>query len=213
VKKLGYSVLILVGLGFTRFGHSAPLFSVAGTVGFNFANPTVSTGTGTNSTTTNATFGGGIIADLSFYEDFQIEAGALYLPYSYSNSIITGTTSTQYTYKFFHFPVLVRWSPLPILSIGAGGYLGFGTGTIDSQVNLGNGTSTTPLSSSYSTANFNSTDFGLVFSVAGDLPIGPLVSLFVDARYQLGLVDLNNDLTATFKMNAFMVLVGARLNF
>jgi hypothetical protein len=212
-KRYCYGLTIVIGLGITRLVAAAPMFSVSGAVGLNFANPSISNSVSTSSPTTNATFGGGALADVNFYGDFQAEIGLFYLPYSYSISVTGGSTSTQTTYKFIHLPFLVRWSPIPILSVGAGGYFGFGTGTIDSQVNLGNGTSTSTSSVTYQQQNFNTTDFGLIFSAAGDLPLGPIVSLFVDARYQLGLTDLNNDVNATFKMSAFMILAGVRANF
>jgi hypothetical protein len=144
-------------------------------------------------------FGGGIFASVPFLPAFRIESGLFYVPELYS------TFSTVYMFNELQVPILVRFTPIPFLSVGAGGYVGLGIGNVSITSGTNASTSTT-----YQQQFLTQFDWGLVASVQLDLPLSPEWSILADARYQFGLQDMNSTVNSGTYTGGLMVLAGVK---
>ncbi len=140
---------------------------------------------------TNPTFGGGALLDFRLNMALGLQLGALYMPRSSINTSNTPNVTT--TVDTLQVPVLLRIRLLPAVSLGAGAYYAFGIGNVTTTIN---GNSSTQ---SYAKANMTTSDYGLVGSLAVNLPLSQRVAFLVDARYLYGLQ--NNSTTSNIKLN------------
>ena len=190
---------------FTLVMLSQPLkaFDVAALGVVGVAMPSYTIGASTTVTTVpKLGFGFGAIAGVySPFPGFTIETGILMTPHKFT---LDSTTTSPGTYlatdtltmNFLTVPILLRFDLLPVLSFGAGGYLGFASGTITRT------TGSTDSPESYDQNNLNKSDFGLMASASVGLPVFPMVKILFDLRYLHGLANLSkltDKSTATMK--------------
>jgi hypothetical protein len=156
--------------------------SVSAVGALNFSNFSTSP-TQTTTTATGTTVGFGALGSLSVFPAFSGEIGLLYVPRKVSTELAGANVATVSS-NTLQIPLLVRFTGLPIVSVGAGVYF---------ASTLGNGSVTTPTQKdatySYSANNRSTSDFGLTASLAANYPLLPMLSLVGDLRYLLGLTN------------------------
>jgi Outer membrane protein beta-barrel domain len=200
------NVLLVIAFAFSAGTANALEVSVVGAYGMSNVNISNTTGTASASSSSNGTsFGGGVLLAGSLAPMFQLEVGALYLPRTITASDNSGD-SLNTTFNTLQVPVVLRLSPAPILSLGVGGYFAEGLGSV-SQTATSGGVSQTS-TESYSAANWSATDFGLLGSIRLGAPVAPLVKLFVDGRYVMGLKNLDTTNDTTTHAKDIQILAG-----
>ena len=154
---------------------------------------------------------GGLV-DIDLVGPFFIQSGALFVNTKYT---ITQTGSERsFSGNQLQIPVLFRFSPLDIVSLGAGFYYAKTTGKLGCS---GSGTLTcsTP-ELDYSAAGFKTSDLGLAVSLSSAWGLGPIALLW-DARYLHGLSNqVENTAVAgalELKQSDFQLLFGMRFGF
>lgn len=150
--------------------------------------------------------GGGAEASFGFGGNWSFDAGLLYLQRKYGTDIPGSSVSFTTTQTGIEVPVLVRYWPVHVFSVGLGGYYMKYLGNLNYEVTLNGVTGNT--TSTYAAANQTTSDYGLVASIGIDIPIGLMTGLVVDARYEHGLK--NNFPSGDVKFRDFTGIVGVR---
>lgn len=131
-------------------------------------------------------FGGGALVGLPMGPAGQLELGGIY---STRNFDLTGVGSPDaFKYKQFELSALFRVIAADVLSVGAGGFYG------------------------WSSSSDLLDDYGLVGAVGIVVPMSDQFGLRLDARYNLGLRDLTQDLPGSPKSSVFQLLAGVQLH-
>lgn len=145
-------------------------------------------------------FGGGLTLSggagpVGFMVDF------LYMIRKSKLKSTAAATDLTLTANQIYVPIQAVFHLGPMFSLTGGGYLGYGIGNVSQKgTYLGTAIDT---SSSYSDAGMKNLDYGVV---AG---LGIMMSrLSLEARYNLGLADLNDGGGSSLKYKGFDVLVG-----
>lgn len=193
-----FGVFLALFMALSAKGSEYFLMSAVGAL--NLSNPSITSNGAAVAHSGRSVFGLGVLGSFPILPLFRIETGVIYLPHSYS----IGPVDT--TFKNFHVPILVRIVPLPFISLGLGGYLGFATGSVSQY----NESTKTTQEFTYETLNWGKTDFGLAMSVGLDLPVAPATSLLVDMRYLIGLSNLDKNATKTLKTSGWVAVVGLK---
>lgn len=144
---------------------------------------------------------------------FGIETGLLSVGKKFTQDVANAApiTGIELSYKAYEVPVLFRFTALPIVSFGAGGYyqnraktakmkiLGLGT---ESDINL-------------TDSGFANTDYGLKLNVRAAFPIMPTMKFLLDGSYKKGLkdLDLNTADSVTVKTTEMDLLAGLSFGF
>jgi hypothetical protein len=196
IKKLGLFFLVFTAL--VARGDDFLQLSVVGAA--NFSTPSLNAGGVTIPHTGRTVFGVGALASFPIFPLFRLETGVLYLPHGYSQGAVDTTLKT------FHVPVLVRLEPIPLISLGAGGYVGFATGQVSTYDNI----ASRGQDYTYEQLNWGKTDFGFLISASLNLPVAPMTALFLDVRYLVGLKNIDNTIGDDLKMNGFVGLAGLK---
>lgn len=163
------------------------------------------TGSGeSDSLSAKPAFGAGILIDHPISIGTAIEFGAIYQGRKYDD------TSSNYTVSSnaIQIPVLLRFTLLPMISFGAGGYWETGSG----DITLTNDTDGSKSTLTYSGLGVKQSDMGLVGSIRLNFLMGPGMGFLVDGRYNYGLTNTSNNGT-TITNRAFQVLAGISLGF
>lgn len=172
-----------------------------------FARPSISNASGSTSTSGRLGIGFGALAGFPMGKALGLEVGALYLPHKYStNSFGFVGTETNTSLTSLTFPVLVRITAIPLISFGAGPYMAFAMGDIASQTGT-----TAETTSTYSVSNMGTTDFGVMASAALELPIAIAARVLFDLRYQIGLSNVSQSTTFSFKYNNLFLMGGVKI--
>ena len=165
--------------------------------GVNFANLS-----GIDNTEMKTGFHVGAVAEIKFNEKFSIQPEVVYSAQGARGMLnnIEGKANLDY----INIPILAKYYIVDGFSVEAGPQVGFlvkaeGKGTVN------NVSVTTDVKD-----NFKSTDFGLGFGLAYDLPFG----MFVNARYNLGLSDIRNNTSSgdAIKNNVIQVGIGYKFD-
>jgi len=165
--------------------------------GVNFANLS-----GVDNTEMKTGFHVGAVAEIKFNEKFSIQPEVIYSAQGAKGMLnnIEGKANLDY----INIPILAKYYIVDGFSVEAGPQVGFlvkaeGKGTVN------NVSVTTDVKD-----NFKSTDFGLGFGLAYDLPVG----MFVNARYNLGLSDIRNNTSSgdAIKNNVIQVGIGYKFD-
>lgn len=165
--------------------------------GVNFANLS-----GVDNTEMKTGFHVGAVAEINFNEKFSIQPEVIYSAQGAKGMLnnIEGKANLDY----INIPILAKYYIVDGFSVEAGPQVGFlvkaeGKGTVN------NVSVTTDVKD-----NFKSTDFGLGFGLAYDLPVG----MFVNARYNLGLSDIRNNTSSgdAIKNNVIQVGIGYKFD-
>lgn len=131
---------------------------------------------------------------------FSFETGLLSVGKKNSYSVLT--TNTEFSMRAWEVPFLVRFNLLPIVSVGAGGYMQKYTGKLTAA----------GVDVSYDSVGMKTTDFGVKLNARAGLPIAPLTSIFLDVSYKRGFVDLSKT-AATLKNSEMDLLAGINFGF
>lgn len=206
MKMLRVITALALGMVFLT-STSARAFDLQPVVGLNLFSPKHAVND-VASTTYSGKVGvgfGGFI-NFSLLPGFEVQTGAMYLKNPYS---IASAPPLDVSYSVLHVPVMVRFTALPIVSIGAGPYFNFLMGNV-SVTNTVTGTTT-----EFTTAALNrsSNDMGIVVGAAADLPLAPMLKLVADVRYYFGLKDQDDSVVDSFKSGGIMFLAGVKFGF
>lgn len=183
-------LLALVGLLACASAQAGTRWSVLGGVGFS---DTKFVGAGTDNGTAGLGFGGGL--GLEFGGPFlSVEVDAIYV----LRKVVSPTASL--THPNLQIPIIARIGLGSIISIGAGGYLALGIGSVGSSIGP---------SVSYASV-YKTLDYGITTSLAFDFKIGPATSLVLDGRYCLGLADVSVNSAGSMKWSDIQVFTGVR---
>jgi hypothetical protein len=158
---------------------------------------------------------GGLLVGTRLTPSFGFDVSFLYLQRTSQSTqaIAPGVDAdTSLTSKEIQIAPVARFWFNDYFSLGAGGYYGYGVGTIDAQLSssaIPGGTLNQSVS--YNDAHAQRIDGGLVASAALHLPISDSARLILDGRYTYGLVNLATDGSAKFR--DVQALMGLGLNF
>ncbi|SFN58149.1 Opacity protein [Paenimyroides ummariense] len=165
--------------------------------GVNFANLS-----GVDNAEMKTGFHVGAVAEIKFNEKFSIQPEVVYSAQGAKANI--GNIQGKANLDYINVPILAKYYIVDGFSVEAGPQIGFlakaeGKGTVD-NVSVTNDIKD----------NFKSTDFGLGFGLAYDLPVG----VFVNARYNLGLSDIRNNTSSgdAIKNNVIQVGIGYKFD-
>jgi hypothetical protein len=168
-------ILVIFFLATAPLAHAVDL-SAFGAMSYSNASftPSLSSSAGTG-------YGYGATIGFGLVPFFSIETGVMYLPHSYSAPVTGGTMN--FTANAYEIPLLLRFSPIGLISINAGGYYGL--------------TSSTPLaftptgsSTAIGMTGTNVNDGGLLFGVSVRVPLLPILKIRGDIMYEYGLINL-----------------------
>lgn len=185
--------------GFLGVGEARADMSVSAVGALNLTNFSVSPASPNLSIGTGTTFGFGALASTSFIPMFSLELGALYMPHKININDTNGNLISGESQTYLEVPLLLRFTALPIVSVGAGLYYAH---------TLGNETLSAPGATDQSVSNATSSDFGLEASVAAGFPIFPTISVMGDLRYLFGLTNQDSTGATTTHFRDIELLVG-----
>jgi hypothetical protein len=197
IKKI--SAVFLLGLLTSGAAHAALSVNALGGLNFdkNSYDGTTTTHSGKAAFTLGATieFGGPF---LSF------ETGLFSVGKKEEQTRATGAVS-NWSYRGWLIPALVRFTALPVLSVGGGLYFA----KFSDKVEVSDSALGIPPNGEYTLAsqNHGTTDFGLRVDARAALPLAPLMSFLVDVYYDWGLKDLDTS-AASKKTRNYGVLAG-----
>lgn len=194
MKKL---ILIIATL---TAGAQALDLSVVGTMNFESSKINVS-GISANAPGTTG-LGYGALVQFEMGETIALETGALIINRKYTFG------PDFYAFSRLQIPAVIRFTGLPLVSFGAGPYVEFAMG--DMSVETGAFKRSIP----YSGRNFDTTNFGVIASVAADIQVAPLISVLADLRYNLSFTDYDNNTVPPMdrKFGGFQFLAGLKLS-
>ena len=197
-------ILGLTAVLFLCSWSQAHALSVSALGGLGWTNPSISTPGVTNvSSKLGAGYGGAI--EIGLVPFFSLEADVLDMKrkFQFDTAAVAGIGESA---NYLQIPVMLRFSPLSLVSVGGGFYYANGLGNVSTSVGGVAGADQT-----FAQAGLKNSDFGMVLSGRLRLPIMPLVGIIVDARYLLGLTNVATDPTATIKYRDIQTLFG--INF
>jgi hypothetical protein len=188
---------------------SAQAFELSLVGGADLSKPSIQlNGVNTGGVSFKPSFGGGLLMGFESSAITEIQLGALYMNRDYKYPVASGTGEDSYAR--YEVPLLLRFTGLPILSVGAGVYYAVPVGTYTyTQTPLGGTSSSTTSNASDAFKN----DFGAIGSVALKIPFNPWTSLLIDGRYEYGLFNITKTAGETFKTRDIEALAGFALGF
>jgi hypothetical protein len=135
---------------------------------------------------------------------WSLEAGLFHVnrKYAAENIALGGLLSPTVSSRYLMIPLLLRWGLLETFTIGAGGYYASALG----DLSLSQGSISVDIP--YSNLSLSKSDFGLVGSARLKLPLAPTLSILADGRYLLGLSDVNEISSQSFKWRDMQFLLG-----
>ncbi len=134
------------------------------------------TGPSTSVVAGRSGFGLGALLGWGVHPFFSLETGVLML----EHTLATGTTMSTYT--MFDVPLMLRFSPISLVAVGAGVYYGYQSGfkTTRGPAVIG----------------AVKDDYGAIFDASVRLPLAPLMKLRIDALYEYGFAQLANSFSS-----------------
>jgi hypothetical protein len=155
----------------------------------------------------------GAFMGLDLIPGFMLETGLQYLPRKYTLNSTAADDNYTVNVKYYMVPAIVRFTLLPIINVGVGPYYARGSSVITSTGTI-NGQPNSVLTSNFSQGTTTVSDWGVVASVQAKLPILPFFHLTADARYLLGMenVDASGIAGQSTKYRDWQLLFGAGLS-
>lgn len=175
--------------------------------GLNLHSPSVDPETaGTeNKSGTGAMFGA--LIGWGLFPGFGMESGALFAK---RKMTIEGTgTNLDVSYGTMEVPLMVRFTALPILSVGGGVVYSRNNRKTKQEGTYANNT----VNTEEDDIGLKKNEFGLRANARLGIPLVPLASLVVDVNYVLGLTDINLDPNTSTKTREIQILAGASIGF
>jgi len=201
--------LIPAALAALAFGTAAPAHAIELTVlgGLNLHSSSVdpeAAGTETGGGT-GAAFGA--LIGWEFIPAFGLETGALFV--KKDNNVKATGTDLETSHGAIEVPLMLRFTALPILSVGGGLVY-----TRNSRTTSREGTLlSASVNDEIEAAALKRNEWGARLNARIGMPLVPLVSAVLDLNYVLGLSDIDLDPNASSKTREFQVLVGASIGF
>lgn len=188
--------ILAMALAFVSSAPAHAVAKIAAVGNFNFSKLATTTGGVDSTSDSKLGIGAGALLELSTGLMTAFEVGLLYHPRKAEAAGITTTSN------YLLVPAQFRLWFSPFIVIGAGGYFAKGIGDTSRSGSVGgitiDATGSTP-----------EDDFGLIGSAGFDLPLAPLTSIVLEARYLLGLKDFD-DSSDSAKLRDLQGLVGIR---
>lgn len=173
MKKSFLTLLGLVAISTTAVAQQEVKFGPK--AGVNFANLS-----GLDNSEMKIGFHVGAVAEIKFNDKFSIQPEVIYSAQGAKGN--TGTIDSEIKNDYINVPIMAKYYIVEGFSAELGPQVGF---LMKSESKVGNITAD-------SKDFYKSTDFGLNFGLAYDLPMG----VFFGARYNLGLSKANEDISA-----------------
>ena len=170
----------------------------------NMESPKIEASGANQATSSKVGLGFGALIGFDMGKILTLETGALLINRKYSDTAGVLTTS----FGRVQIPLLIKFTSLPIVSFGAGPYLELAMGDIGRE----NTVTTAKTSTTYDATGFDSMDIGIAASACADIPLAPLMSLVLELRYNMGLMDLDRSPTDSFKFGGLQGLAGVRFS-
>jgi hypothetical protein len=135
----------------------------------------------------------------------SLESGILYTSHSYlADQGYDNNGSKRYDYQYATVPLLLRVSPLPLLSIAGGVFHSWGISTMAVSA------SAPDVSSSVKTGSKN--NYGFLIGAGLKLPVAPFIKWRFDAFYEIGFANLSASSSYVEKSRNINVLTGVTLD-
>ncbi len=157
----------------------------------------------------------GAFFDYGLATGFGLEVGAFMASRKLTASTtltVAGVSQTfngDLTYLTYQFPVLMRFTLLPFVSFGVGGYYAMGAGNVTETV----AGVAVPTTASFADAGLKTSDYGVEGDIRFRLPLLPLFGFVVDARYLYGLADTSATTGVKLNTRDLQLLAGIEFGF
>jgi hypothetical protein len=137
---------------------------------------------------------------------FSLELDVLYSQTKYTSPDLNG--GTDVSFHSWQFPLLVRFTALPLVSFGAGIQFEKATG----QLTIASGGVSQDVD--FASNDFGTTNWSLPLVAGFHLPLAPAIDFLVDLRYLIGLTNLetNGSGNSSTKISHFQALAGVSLS-
>jgi hypothetical protein len=155
---------------------------------------------------TSPIFGGGVTSELLITEQFSLEADVFYLSRRFSSNtaeFFGSRVNSTILSGSLQVPIMVRFHPMPILTLGLGGYY---SRVVSSWVVSAGGFDSKSL-------DFGSDDVGVMLALGVIVPVGESMSIVGDVRYAKSLLDLDSSTQNTLSVADVQIYSGVRFNF
>ncbi len=146
--------------------------------------------------------GVGALGAISVSPFFSLESGVLFL--KHSASVNPGQGPIDISNQLMEIPLMVRFSPLSLISVNGGVY--YGVTTASSL------TYTDPSSAKTTSDGPKTNDYGFILGAGVRFPLAPFVKLRADVFYQIGLADWGSIPGVSQYTRNIDVLAGAMLD-
>ena len=203
-------ILSLTVLGMMTVGTANAGMAVNVLGGMNYNKNSESPATAGQTTSAKGALSYGASFEFGVVPMFGVEVGVLSV--GKSNKIDTGATgSAVSTIRAIQIPVMLRFTALPILDFGIGGYYGSSA----KKYKISESTIAGVPDGSYDvdSAAYESSDFGARASLRAKFPVAPMIGILLDVNYSMGLKDLDKSSATTEKTREFALLAGASFGF
>ncbi len=188
----------LVARSADSLGISLGLVGVA-----NIQSPSIEHNSASTSLDGQTTFGGGLTTEFYLQAGLSLEADLLYLQHEFNQktaeffgSSITSTFSSGH----LQIPVLIRYRPIPFLSLGIGPYY---SRVLTSWTVSASGQNST-------TTNFGKNDYGALAAVGTSIPITGGLSASADIRYTRSFSETARSSGDAVKFSNLQIMAGLR---
>jgi hypothetical protein len=216
IKRLKWwQILICVGFFVSKYSTAGlnPSLSIAGDV--LFSGPYAQQNGINLSFSGRESLGGGLLMSFVINKSFGLEIGTLYLNQTFTeqnyDSNFGAVTATESS-GILHFPVLLKFYPLRIFSIGLGAFYTLAISNWSITYTDSSGVSHTD-NVSYAARNLGTSDFGAVISAGLNIPLSDLFSVFGDLRLTQSLTSMATQNTSNWQYRNFQILAGVTFNF
>lgn len=129
----------------------------------------------------------GLLGHFGVFPLFALESGALYLGRGIES--VSGDVTTESNYSALVVPVMLKFTGLPFVNVGAGLFYSKSLGEISATVTDAATDAVTEGDSSFADSGLKASDFGVAANVQLVMPFLPLVRGIVDLRLHQGLTD------------------------
>lgn len=176
MKKIVLAAIAVVGFGATGFAQQQVKFGPK--AGVNFSNIS-----GLDNAEMKTGFHVGAVAEIKFNEKFSIQPEVVYS--AQGTKFTSNNSEVKWNNDYINIPIMAKYYIVDGFSVEAGPQVGILAKAEQEGTYMGY-TGTNDVKD-----NYKSVDFGVNFGLAYDLPQG----FFVNARYNLGLSKIGEDVT------------------
>jgi hypothetical protein len=146
--------------------------------------------------------------------ELQIETGAMYLSrhFGTSDSMVPDVT-VEKNYNSWVFPVILRWEPVPTVSLGAGLYYLIGTGQVGITRTLAGITGSSVVQDFNTDQGIGRTALGVTAGIRIAIPVVSGWSCLIDGRFLKDLSERYVGTSASLRFSDLQFLAGLALEF